>query len=323
MRVGFLVRATARVARHAAGASVAGRAYGSTSSTAAPTSGPAASSGPSSSGHPAHARVRTQDIVYQGDDEAFARIAWARNACRKFSPQPISDERLARILALTQRAPSGFNLQPYRVVLVRNAARRAALAECFLGGNVEKVRTAPVTAVFLADLEAMRSIDRLVKLEHRAGRPDAYVTHLPASAAVFAPGSMGLGRSAQDLKRVAASMASMVTAVPTVNSAEAWAFKHTMLAAGWYMLGAASMGVSTCPMEGFDAARIRRTLRIPDRFEIPTAVATGYALEGLMRAPRFPRKEVVFEDSFGQDLSPGLEAEEHWGDPFPPDPVTP
>ena len=49
-------------------------------------------------------------------------------------------------------APSAFNMQPWSVVLVRDAGARERLSTTMLGGNAKKVLAAPVTAVFCADL---------------------------------------------------------------------------------------------------------------------------------------------------------------------------
>lgn len=49
-------------------------------------------------------------------------------------------------------APSSFNVQPWSVVLVRDKAGREDLGTAMLGGNATKVLSAPVTAVFCADL---------------------------------------------------------------------------------------------------------------------------------------------------------------------------
>lgn len=51
-----------------------------------------------------------------------------------------------------KRAPSGFNVQPYACVVVRDPADRERIAGAMLASNAAKVRQAPVVAVFAADL---------------------------------------------------------------------------------------------------------------------------------------------------------------------------
>jgi len=51
---------------------------------------------------------------------------------RRFTPDPVPSETLRRVLENARFAPSGGNRQGWRVVVVEDAARRAALAELYL-----------------------------------------------------------------------------------------------------------------------------------------------------------------------------------------------
>ncbi|CAN0026938.1 unnamed protein product, partial [Choristocarpus tenellus] len=97
-----------------------------------------------------------------------------------------------------------------------------------------------------------------------------------------------------------------------VSSVEAWAFKNTALAAQTYILACTARGLATCPMEGYDARRVRNVLSIPSRYGVPLVVATGHPFvttpeavglsEGVTPQQlswRFPSEEVVFDGSFG------------------------
>jgi hypothetical protein len=102
--------------------------------------------------------------------------------------------------------------------------------------------------------------------------------------------------------------------LPTLSSSETWSQKNTMLAAMTYMLACTSRGLSTCPMEGFDAQGIRHVCHIPRRFGIPLIVSTGMSYQGRdegvddvgvshgdggMSSPRYPVEEVVFGNLYG------------------------
>lgn len=79
----------------------------------------------------------------------------------------------------SQRAPTSFNLQPYKVIVVKSPKAREQLASCMLGPNKRRVITAPVTAVFAADLEPTRLVSRLIEMERKRGTPEAYLANLP------------------------------------------------------------------------------------------------------------------------------------------------
>jgi hypothetical protein len=63
-------------------------------------------------------------------------------------------------LDLARRAPSGFNVQPYKCRLVYSEEAKAALASYCCGQNTRRVRDSDCTAVFLADRECMWSLGK-------------------------------------------------------------------------------------------------------------------------------------------------------------------
>ena len=134
---------------------------------------------------------------------------------------------------------------------------------------------------------------------------ESQLSQLPLILSLFA----GEGSLANVFKRNLMSTMSPLRPMPTINSTESWSFKQTMLATQTYILAATSLGLATCPMEGFDGQRLQSLLQIPDRYSIPVVIATGYAAEGSIpkRSPRLPPEEVVFEGKFGNPL-PGVPA---------------
>ncbi len=68
-----------------------------------------------------------------------------------FGPQPVSDTELAAIYETVRWAPTAMNSQPLRVAYVRSPDAKADLEPHLAPGNVEKMRSAPVTAVLAFD----------------------------------------------------------------------------------------------------------------------------------------------------------------------------
>lgn len=52
-------------------------------------------------------------------------------AVRKLRPDPVSDEQIARILKMASFAPSGGNRQPWQVIVVRDAEKKAQLGSLY------------------------------------------------------------------------------------------------------------------------------------------------------------------------------------------------
>ena len=71
--------------------------------------------------------------------------------------------------------------------------------------------------------------------------------------------------------------------------------KSCALAAQTFMLSIASQGFHTCPMEGFDAIRVVKALKLPKGAEISMIIAIGKGTEPGIWGPRYrlPYQEVV------------------------------
>lgn len=171
--------------------------------------------------------------------------------------------------------------------------------EAMLGpGNQFRTKDASALAVFLADLEPTKRLDRIYQLEKDAGRPPNYLTSLPLVPSFL----IGEGHAATLIKSVATSMLSEVQAMPVVEPVQAWGYKNASLVAQNYVLAAESHGLATCLMEGFDGRRMQKILQVPDRYAIPLVVATGYEFEDpstFIETPRLNLDEIVFDDKFG------------------------
>lgn len=202
-----------------------------------------------------------------------------RRAARRFDPtRPVPDALLARILGLATRAPSSYNLQPWRFLVIRAERNRQRLRACAF--NQPKVSDAPVVVVVLGYKYAYQT-DLGPMLDRRV----ALGTMTPEAAAeAKGRASAGLGRH------------------PDLAS---WALRSSMLAAGTLMLAAQGSGVDSAPMEGFDAARIRAEFGVPDDHVVCCLVALGYALERDAFPGRFGLEHVCYEEHFGQPWTLG------------------
>uniref|UniRef100_A0A6S8CF35 Nitroreductase domain-containing protein n=1 Tax=Aplanochytrium stocchinoi TaxID=215587 RepID=A0A6S8CF35_9STRA len=235
------------------------------------------------------------------DAEAFSRIVKNRTCTKEFDPsKSVPLETLEKILSLTQRAPSSFNLQPYKAVIVRDEIVKKRVAYCMTDNNIKKVLNASLTLVFASDLKPGQEIDKIMALEREHGLPEQVVKARKFGATVFVGSS---NEAEKVVKKTLFSTISQVTQMPTINSSEGWAFKNTMTAAQTFILGCHAYGLATAPMEGFDARRIRDALYIPDRYEIPVVVSVGYPSEeekpSVRRTtPRLPYEDVFYMDSF-------------------------
>ena len=69
-----------------------------------------------------------------------------------FGREPVPEARLREIYDLMKWGPTSANASPARIVFVASAAGKDKLLACVSPGNVEKTRSAPVTAIIGMDM---------------------------------------------------------------------------------------------------------------------------------------------------------------------------
>ena len=167
-------------------------------------------------------------------------------------------------------------------------------------GNQFRVKDSSAVAVFLADLEVHKRIDRIFDLEQGCRDPN-YLATMPIASSFLT----GEGHAATLLKQIATDVMSEIQPMPSVEPVQSWSYKNAGLMAQTYTLAATSHDLATCMMEGYDVRRAKDVLRVPDRYAIPIMVATGYEYEDastFVPTKRLPLDELIFGDTFGEPL---------------------
>ena len=231
---------------------------------------------------------------------SFEIISRLRSAERNFSPADINSTILQKVLELTQLAPSSFNMQPYKGIVIQSEKSKELLASCMLGGNCNVVMSAPVSVIFLGDkgkkllltsslypsysltmqirTDPSRNIGKLMQLELKNGSNPEYVNTIPSRINFL----YGNGLLSTAFRKVVTHLTSPLSAAPKIaRDNESFAYKNAALAGMQFMLAATSLGLSTCPMEGFDERRICYGFNIPTNYGIPFVISLGYAQNGI------------------------------------------
>ena len=75
--------------------------------------------------------------------------------------RPVTRAQLEHLYDTMKWAPTSANSSPARLIFVQGAAAKATLADCMAPGNVEKVRTAPVTVIIGMDMAFHEKLPQL------------------------------------------------------------------------------------------------------------------------------------------------------------------
>ncbi|WZO97151.1 nitroreductase family protein [Isosphaeraceae bacterium EP7] len=197
-----------------------------------------------------------------------------RTALRFDLKRDVDDSTLRVVLDAATRAPSPYNLQPWRFVLIRAARNRRRLRDCAYGQTW--LAEAPAVVLVLGYLhpETVR-LDRVIEEQRSGGLLDEQAA--------------GAARS-----RALRSFAQRDDAGRAL-----WATRSAMLAAASLMHAAQELGLAPIPSEEFDMVRLRTTFGIPDDHLPCLMIGLGYAAERSPAAGRLALDEVCDLEHFG------------------------
>jgi nitroreductase len=227
------------------------------------------------------ASCREREVAQADQRAAFARIARARRAVRSYEPSaPVDDRTLARLFELVVLAPSSFNLQHWRFVVVRDPERKRALRAAANGQA--QVESAGAVVVVAGKLDAWRDAERI--------NADA---------------------SEEARRRVVAGTRKSYEGQERFQRDEA--IRSASLAAMTLMHAATAAGLASGPMIGFDPEQVARLVELPEDVVPVMLVALGTQSGTPPARPfRLPPEEVVKLESFtGAGLAVRASGTEH------------
>lgn len=208
-----------------------------------------------------------------------------RRATPSFEDVPIHNADLEKIIRAGLEAPSGYNTQPWRFVVVREAEQKKKLRAASFG----QPKVEQASAVIIAcgdpmgwkdgDLEEMLRISA----QHGFNNPaEQETTRKMVSGFLGGPPGKAAGVE------------------PTFDL---WANRQTMIAFTTMMWTAETLGYDTAPMEGFMEDQVKALLKIPARVRVVALLAIG-RLKGQDKAyaGRFEPARSVFAEEWGQSI---------------------
>lgn len=170
--------------------------------------------------------------------------------------KPVTDEQLQQIYDLMKWGPTSANCSPARIVFVKSPEAKEKLLACMNAGNIEKTRTAPVTAVIGMDMEFYEKLPKLFP-------------HNPDARSWFVGDEEGI---------------------------KATAMRNSSLQGGYFIMAARAVGLDCAPMSGFNADKMNETFFKGTSVKVNFVCGIGYGDTSKLhpRGPRLPFDEACW-----------------------------
>ena len=210
------------------------------------------------------------------NEKLLSRAIRERRATPSFDGKPIPDEDLKQILQAGLNAPSGYNMQPWRFIVVRTPEQKKRLRDASF--NQAKVEEASVMIVACGDADGWRSgdLEEMLRMGRQGGMSESY---------------------AEQARQTIPNYLSNHPNMPI------WPNRHVMIAFTHMMLMAEVLGYDTAPMEGYEQEKVREVLKLPLSYEVVALLGIGH-LQGTDKhnGGRFDMARTVFAEEYGKPL---------------------
>lgn len=197
----------------------------------------------------------------------FKEIVEKRYAAKKFNGKEIPEEKVDELLDLIRLSPSSFNIQPWKIKIVKDKSTKEKLLPASF--NQPQITTASHVLVFCADKNIKEKVDRLLENMRKTDTP---------SEVVESYGKMmhGFIDNLSEEQKIS------------------WAQRQVYIALANALNGAKSLGFDSCPMEGFNPHEYTKILNLPNKLVATVVVPIGYAADQPREKSRFKKEDIFF-----------------------------
>ncbi|OFW58645.1 MAG: NAD(P)H-dependent oxidoreductase [Actinobacteria bacterium RBG_16_64_13] len=195
----------------------------------------------------------------------FREAIMRRYATKRFDGRQIPQDKIEELLEIVRWAPSGLNIQPWRIKVVSNAGLKEELSAA--AWDEPQIKSCSHLLVFCADTDYAGLVAKLLPAMKEAGVPE---------------------KVCEIVKGIAEEMGHMPPA-----SWLTYAKCQVHLAVSYAILGAKDLGFDSCPMTHFEPDEFARILEIPANL-VPTLLCpVGYAADQAPPKWRYPKEDLL------------------------------
>lgn len=199
----------------------------------------------------------------------------ARRSIRKYTARPVPAEVMERAIDAALIAPNSSNMQTWGFYWVQSPEKKEALVKACLSQGA--ARTAQELLVVTAEPRRWkRNQKEMVRVLREANAPsfalDYYGKLIP-----FLYGFQFLAPVKWALFNLVGLFRPLARRPWSPRDRAEVAIKSAALASENFMLAIAAQGYNTCPMEGFDEARVKRLLGLKRSDRVVMVISAGEA----------------------------------------------
>jgi nitroreductase / dihydropteridine reductase len=197
----------------------------------------------------------------------FKELLMSRYATKKFDDKVIDDGKIDQLFEMIRYAPSALNLQPWKVKVVTDVETKKKLSAASM--EQAQINSCSHLLVFCADINLSEKAQKITHLMKKVGVPEENLKQF------------------QDVMNIFLSNFDNETGITEAQY-------NVFIAAITAIYAAKSLGIDSCPMQGFSAEAYSEILNIPKNI-IPTIlVPIGYPADEPMPKLRFEKEEIFF-----------------------------
>jgi nitroreductase len=192
-----------------------------------------------------------------------------RHACKLFdSEKKIPHDQLRDILDVGRLSPSSFGMEQWKFIVVQDAVIKEGLQP--LCWNQPQITTGSDVVVILAKVEAIK--------------PETDYVHY-----MFSRRGLSEDQTGAYIDRYRTFLEAK-----SHEGLEEWSKRQCYIAAANMMTYAASIGIDSCPIEGFDQESVEQFLKVDtDEYRVALLIPFGYRANEQPEKQRLPFEDVV------------------------------
>jgi nitroreductase/dihydropteridine reductase len=197
----------------------------------------------------------------------FKSILEERFATKKFDGKKIDEDKIEQIMEMIRLSPSALNLQPWKIKIIADEDLKEKLSPASM--DQPQIKSCSHLLVFCANSDLEGNADKLINDLKASGIPEKNIQFLESVLNNFLrmlPGEAGIHEAQHNV---------FIPAITAIYAAK-------------------SLGIDSCPMQGFNPAAYSEILELPDNLVPTIIVPLGYAADKPMPKVRFPNEEIFF-----------------------------